>query len=212
MNNIISHLLGSSELSVGCSVSTCSRSAVGRGRRRGPAGRYRDSKYRYMLAATITEISPTSERILHSLLTRTLLIHSLVVGERNGEKQWPTVVVLFLLWGLTVADSFSYALLPSSGYQRERAVSRTHYIQLFRQWCLHIHKTVDSEFLLSINVSYTKNYLQEDENRPWNRRTANHLCYCYKKMLRWRHVPSYRHLILLITLLSYSNLKLLHFV
>lgn len=90
---VVSHLLGSSELSVGCSdsVSTCSLSAVGRRRRRGPAGRYRDSEYRYKLAAKITEISPTSERILHPLLARRRLLHLLVVSEVSGEKQWPTV-------------------------------------------------------------------------------------------------------------------------
>lgn len=86
VNNITGHLLDSSELSAGCSGSTCSLSAAGGGGRRGgPAGRYRDSKYRYMLAATITEISPRSERMLHSLLIRTLLMHFLVVTEKNEE-------------------------------------------------------------------------------------------------------------------------------
>lgn len=85
-----SYLIGSQELSAGCSgclVSTCPPLSARGTCRRGPAGRYSDRQYRYEVAATITQISPTRERILHcptQLLTSSLLT---VTNQRPGVKK-----------------------------------------------------------------------------------------------------------------------------
>lgn len=102
----VGDLLGSPELSGFCSDSAPALSPAALGRR-GAAGRYRESEYKYTLAATTTETSPIRERIFLSFLSRTQLLSSM-----NEEETTMASHLFFFLMRLFSDSNCNDAILP----------------------------------------------------------------------------------------------------